>query len=109
MKIATWWRAAAGVLVATCACAGDDKAPSKETIPLPGNKTVEFTMLRVPGGKIILKDENGKEKEFEIKPIWMGQHEVRWDEYDVYWLALDVPGITEAKLKEMQKARLRPS
>jgi formylglycine-generating enzyme required for sulfatase activity len=110
MRIATCWRAAAVVLLAVSVCVGDDKTqPSKETIPLPDNKTVEFNMLRVPAGKITLKDENGKEKEYQIKPIWMGQYEVRWDEYDVYWMALDVPGITKAKLEALQDAHLRPS
>jgi formylglycine-generating enzyme required for sulfatase activity len=112
MKVGQVWRSAAMAVlaaVATTVCVGEDKTPAKDTIPLPDNKTVEFAMLKVPGGKITLKDENGKEKEYEIKPFWMGQYEVRWDEYDVFWEARDIPGMNKEKLKTLQDAHLRPS
>jgi formylglycine-generating enzyme required for sulfatase activity len=52
---------------------------------------VTFTMVRLPAGKITLKGPDGKDKDYDIKPIWIATHETRWDEYDIFWLYLDVP------------------
>lgn len=58
---------------------------TKMKILLP-RTTVEFTMVRLPAGKILVRD-----KEVEIKGIWIGETEVTWDEYDAYYLGLDLP------------------
>jgi len=74
-------------------CTGAEK-PSLKTatdkIEVPGS-TVEFTLVQLPAGKITLKDKDGKDKEIEIKPIWIGKTEVTWDEYDIFWQVLDLP------------------
>lgn len=82
---------------ALCAIA-DDKpipaptaAPAEAKLPITTDKitipktVVEFTLVKLPAGKITIKDKDGKDKEVEIKPIWIGQTEVTWDEYDIYW------------------------
>jgi sulfatase modifying factor 1 len=51
---------------------------------------VNFEMLQLPAGKITLKDAHGKETEHKIKPIWMGKFEVRWDDYDPFWMFSDL-------------------
>jgi formylglycine-generating enzyme required for sulfatase activity len=92
----------AGVLIlASAVCHAGDKPPAKPTtekVTIP-KTTVEFTMVKIPAGKIVLKDKDGKEKEFEIKPIWMGKTEVTWDEYDVFCFGLD---LSEAEQKRIR-------
>jgi len=95
MKIAkrwiVFWVTPLALIVAVCS--GADKPNLKTTtdkITIP-NSVVEFTLVQLPPGKITLKGADGKEKEYEIKPIWIGRTEVTWDEYDIYFLALDLP------------------
>jgi formylglycine-generating enzyme required for sulfatase activity len=88
-------KVAAGITIAAmsvAAGAGDSPAVKTTTdaIRIPGT-VVEFKLVQLPPGKVTIKDKDGKDKEVEIKPVWIGQTEVTWDEYDVYWLALDVP------------------
>src|SRR5258706_15090766 len=92
----TIWRLgclAAVLAMSAMVCVGEDKPALKTTkdkIVIPGS-TVEFSLVQLPAGKVTLKDKDGKEKEFEIKPIWMGNAEVTWDEFDVFWQKLDLP------------------
>ena len=83
-----------------------------EKITIP-NSVVQFTLVKLPPGKITMKDKDGKEKEVEIKPVWIGQTEVTWDEYDVYWLIQDLPGLTDkqrtAMRSDKEAIRSRPS
>jgi formylglycine-generating enzyme required for sulfatase activity len=55
---------------------------------------VTFSMTPIPGGKFLMgspKDEKGRSEdegpqhEVELRPFWMGTHEVTWDEFDLYW------------------------
>jgi formylglycine-generating enzyme required for sulfatase activity len=71
---------------------------------------VHFNLVRLPPGTITLKDKHGKPVEHQIKPIWIGQHEVTWDEYEVFYLLLDVPprGRREAQV-EAERNQSRPS
>jgi formylglycine-generating enzyme required for sulfatase activity len=69
-----------------------------DTITVPG-AIVEFALVKLPPGKISLKDKDGREKQFEIKPIWIGRNEVTWNEYDTFWMVLDLP--------ERERARSR--
>jgi formylglycine-generating enzyme required for sulfatase activity len=88
MKITLTGCALSGIAWCILACAADERATSKTTtikISLP-KTTVQFEMVSVPPGKIRLG-----EKEIEIKPIWIGKTEVTWDEYDAYFLELDLP------------------
>jgi formylglycine-generating enzyme required for sulfatase activity len=71
---------------------GKRPAPALKTerVEIPG-QNVHFTLVQLPAGRISLPDNGGKQKEIEIKSIWIGQTEVTWDEYDVFWQALDLP------------------
>src|SRR5690348_3605418 len=95
---------AAGVFASVVCLAEDNPArkPKTQKVTIP-KTTVQFTLVQIPAGKIVLKDKEGKEKEFEVKPIWVGQTEVTWDEYDVFWLGLDLPE------KDREKIRNGPS
>jgi formylglycine-generating enzyme required for sulfatase activity len=80
-----------------------------DTLKVPGT-TAEFKMVKLPAGKITLKDKDGNDKEVAIKPVWISQTEVTWDTYDIYYLALDLPkeqraGVTSDK----DVIRSRPS
>jgi formylglycine-generating enzyme required for sulfatase activity len=54
---------------------------------------VPYSMLAIPGGKFVMgspaaeanrADDEGPQVELEIKPFWMGKHEVTWDEYGTF-------------------------
>jgi formylglycine-generating enzyme required for sulfatase activity len=47
-------------------------------------------LVQIPAGTIALKGADGKDHEHAIKPIWVAKYETRWDEYDVFWQALDM-------------------
>src|SRR4051812_18531673 len=66
-------------------------SPLKRTVERVPSSTATFTLLQLPAGKITIKDKDGKSTEVEIKPVWIGQTEVTWDEYDVFWEATDLP------------------
>lgn len=103
--------AIAAVVLCAGVCTAEDKPQetTKDKIAVPGT-TVEFTLVRIPAGKVTIKDKDGKDKEVEIKPIWMGQTEVTWPEYDVFYLALDLPEAERSKVKSDKKViRERPS
>jgi formylglycine-generating enzyme required for sulfatase activity len=56
-----------------------------------GGPDVGIELVQLPPGKITLRGADGKAHEHEVKPIWIAKHETRWDEYDVFWMALDWP------------------
>ncbi len=69
---------------------GGFMVPFETTIP---GSDVTFQMVPIPGGKVKVgspdsegnrMDCEGPQVELEIKPIWIGQHEVTWSEYKVY-------------------------
>ena len=63
-------------------------------------------MIQLPPGKIILKDKDGKEAQHEIKPIWMGKYEVRWNDYDPFWQRID---LDIKQIRDGVDAKSRPS
>lgn len=90
------------LLMMTAACAGEEKPAlktTKDAIKIP-TSTVEFSLVQLPAGKITLKDKEGKEKEFEIKAIWMGKTEVTWDEFDIFWLRNDLTQAQRQGIRE---------
>jgi formylglycine-generating enzyme required for sulfatase activity len=98
---------AAGAFVAVA----EDKAPQtvKDKLIVP-DSVVEFTMVKLPAGKVTIKDADGKGREVDIKSIWIGQTEVTWPEYDVYWLGLDFPANDRKDmLNKAVKEKSRPS
>src|SRR5919107_1298886 len=77
------------------------------TIP---NSVVKFDMVQLPAGQVAIKDVAGKDVVVPIKPIWIGKTEVTWDEYDIYWLALDLPKAERAGvISDKGVVRARPS
>ncbi len=73
-----------------------DFKPYTETIP---NTDLKFEMLPIPGGKFTIgspkdeakrNDDEGPQREVEIKPFWMAKHEVTWDEYDQFAFSLEI-------------------
>jgi len=71
------------------ALAADKPETITESIKIP-NSTVTFDLVKLPAGKVTFKDKDGKDKEAEIKSVWIGKLETRWDEFDVYWQKLDL-------------------
>jgi formylglycine-generating enzyme required for sulfatase activity len=71
-----------------------DKAAHKSYVEKITDE-VSFEMLPIPGGKFLMGSpatekgrtaDEGPQHPVEIKPFWMGKLEVRWDEYDLFWL-----------------------
>jgi formylglycine-generating enzyme required for sulfatase activity len=69
--------------------------PYTEQIPATDAK---FDMVPIPGGEFTLgspasekdrKDDEGPQAKVKIEPFWMEKHEVTWDEYELWGLALD--------------------
>src|SRR5882757_2911043 len=102
-------RLATGSILLAAVCLGEEPKTATDKIAVP-NSTIEFTMVQLPAGKITMKDKDGKDKEVEIKPIWIGKYEVTWDEYEVFYLALDLPEKERSSVKsERLVVRARPS
>jgi len=106
-KLALAMAMSASALVA----AADDKSPAVQTttdaIRIP-NTVVEFKLVKLPPGKVTIKDKDGKDKQVEVKPIWIGQYEVQWPEYDIFWQALDLPNAADRE-KAINVTKSRPS
>lgn len=73
-----------------------DFQPYTDSIP---GTNLKFAMVPIPGGTFTIGSPEGEEKrspdegpqrQVEIKPFWMGKHEVTWDEYDEFAFSLDV-------------------
>jgi len=102
-------RLAAATILTTAICTGEEPKTATDKIAVPGT-TIEFSMVQLPAGKITMKDKDGKDKEVDIKPIWIGKYEVTWDEYEVFYLALDLPEKERSSVKsDRLVVRARPS
>lgn len=62
------------------------------TQQIPGTD-VRFDMIAVPGGTYFFGspddergrgDDEGPRRQVRLDPFWIGKHEVRWDEYDIW-------------------------
>ncbi|MEM8953944.1 MAG: SUMF1/EgtB/PvdO family nonheme iron enzyme [Verrucomicrobiota bacterium] len=65
------------------------------TAAIPDYPNVEYTMVPIKGGTFQMgspdsesdrNDDEGPQVGVEIKPFWMGKHEVTWDEYIKFML-----------------------
>jgi len=74
--------------------------PQTATEEIP-KTTVKFDLVKLPAGKVKVGD-----KEFDVKPVWIGKTEVTWDEYDIYWQRLD---LTAKEIEAGADAENRPS
>jgi formylglycine-generating enzyme required for sulfatase activity len=77
--------------------AADQPAMKPYTENIPATD-VKFDMAPIPGGEFTLgspasekdrKDDEGPQAKVKIEPFWMEKHEVTWDEYELWGLALD--------------------
>jgi formylglycine-generating enzyme required for sulfatase activity len=60
-------------------------------------------LVRLPPGKVVLKDAAGKDVEHAIKPVWMARYETRIEEYEIFFDGLDLPeagGVRSARKRE---------
>jgi formylglycine-generating enzyme required for sulfatase activity len=82
-----------------------DFKPYVEKIP---ESDLTFKMVPIPGGKFRMGsaegesdrgEDEGPQIDVEIKPFWMEEHEVTWDEFDVFAFSYDVKGAKEAAKK----------
>lgn len=73
------------------------------------NTTVSFKMVSVPGGKFSIGNSNptaerdeAPQKEIELSPFWIAEHEVTFAEWDLYFKDMTLPqskvidGVTRA-------------
>lgn len=103
--------AAAIIALSSLVAAGDSPTPAVKTttdaIRIP-NTVVEFKLVQLPAGKVTIQDKDGKPVTVDVKPVWIGQTEVTWEEYDIYWQASDLPDV-ERKAVLDKKGESRPS
>lgn len=75
-------------------------------VELISEAQVSFRMLAIPGGSFVMgspesEDDRGKDEgpahEVKVSPFWMGEHEVRWDEYGVFMHKLDIQQRSETE------------
>src|SRR4051794_9680580 len=95
MSVGRCWRnrVATGLLVVACAGAVGRAEEKPARAPSPLERKVErmpastatFALFKLPAGKITIRDKDGKVTEVEIKPVWIGETEVTWDEYEVFY------------------------
>ena len=80
-----------------------DFQPYIETIP---ETKIRFRMIPVPGGKYMMgsaakeegrQENEGPQVEVEIKPMWVGEMEVSWTEFDYFSFSYDVKFAKKAK------------
>ena len=97
-----------GLVIAAPVCLAEDKREtSKERIP---GSTVEFTLVKLPAGKVTIKAEGGTDKTYDVKSLWIGQTEVTWPEFNIFFLCMDLPEKTRAvERAKLVAARSRPS
>ncbi len=73
---------------------------------------VSFDMVPIPGGSFVMGSpagekgrgaDEGPQHPVQLKPFWMGKFEVRWDEYDIFWLRR--PGGPPARSADARPSR----
>lgn len=79
----------------------DRPSPLDKTVQKLPEHAVEFTMLKVPGGKVTIEG-----KEYDVKPFWMSQTEIVWEVFDIYAWRMDQ---TEEEKVAGVDAESRPS
>lgn len=71
--------------------------PYDQAIP---NSSVKFRMIPIPAGSFTMgspqsesgrEEDEGPQKEVTLSAFWMGEHEVTFGEWDVFFKSMDVP------------------
>jgi len=79
--------------------AATSAAQMKPYTDVIGNTTVTFKMVPIPGGKFLMgspageagrQEDEGPQHEVQIEPFWMEEHEVTWNEYEIWMFNLDI-------------------
>jgi len=65
----------------------------------PHDRDPAIELVQLPPGRITLRGPDGKDHEHAIKPVWIARYETRWDEYNVFWMGLD---LTETQYQEQR-------
>jgi formylglycine-generating enzyme required for sulfatase activity len=69
-----------------------EKEMQTYTNTIPGTR-VSFVMVPIPSGEFLMgspekeadrKDDEGPQVKVKISPFWMGQHEITWNEYELF-------------------------
>lgn len=68
--------------------------------------TADTEFVKLPAGKVTIKDAEGKEKVVDVKPIWISRTEITWDLYEIYYMGKDLP---PAEAFKQIDAKIRPS
>ncbi|MEZ0266256.1 MAG: formylglycine-generating enzyme family protein [Phycisphaerae bacterium] len=89
LKLTSILGVVAATVIGGAALADEKPATTTESITIP-NSTVTFDLVKIPAGKVTIKDKDGKDKEVEVKSVWIGKLETRWDEFDIFWQKLDL-------------------
>src|SRR5688572_15923444 len=76
--------------------------------PIPKTLGVQIEFVRVPPGKITVRDRDGGSVERMVKPFWIGKYEVRWAEYDPFWMRQDTPQEQRARNVDAENRPRRP-
>ena len=104
-----------GLGVCASAFAADDAAKT-ETEMKPytqkiAHTEVTFDMVPIRAGEVLMGspasepgrgDDEGPQHKVKIEPFWMGKHEVRWDEFELWSLMMD------SKLRKFQSIAATP-
>jgi formylglycine-generating enzyme required for sulfatase activity len=91
------WKAVFFFLLSSSALSAQDLKPYEQTLP---GSTVKFKMIPIPGGTFAIgspanepgrEADEGPQKKVTLSPFWMGEHEVTFGEWDVFFKSVDVP------------------
>jgi len=98
------------VIVAASVClrlaAADKPEVVTDTIKVPRmTEPLTFKMVKIPAGETDAPGGKGGDK-VKIKPIWISQYEITWDQYDPYALCQD---LEPREAEKTVDAKLRPS
>src|SRR6266567_5711212 len=89
---------------------GPATRPVSDKIP---HTTVQIEMVQVLGGMVTRKDKDGHEITYDLKPFLIQRTEARWNEWDVFYLGLDLPkdgiGDRDDRARKRRDAMLQPS
>jgi formylglycine-generating enzyme required for sulfatase activity len=98
-----------GLLLALppAALAQDKPAPKTASDTVP-TTTVPLELVQLPAGKLTLKDKDGKETTYQIKPLWMSKTEITWDHYYPFSESRDLTPDQVAKKFDAENRPSRP-
>jgi formylglycine-generating enzyme required for sulfatase activity len=68
-----------------------DKPNLEKASDLVPGTTIPIDLIKLPPGKVTLKDANGNEKAHDVKPVWIARTEITWDQYYPFHHRLDLP------------------